>query len=402
MSLYNELLLGDRVSKEKEVLERVQKINRDDFERLCLEVLEKMGFNISGIKSVQGDLLAEASIEREGEMRNFIIKFTRSPEDIDSEVKNLKGFLSPSTNGLLFTTDKIESEAYPDERIEIVGGKKLYQLLEKFNLLSTLARFEKEGVNSEKQEDFIEKGDKHLSNEEYQKAHQFYEKAGEVGDNQALPLYKKGEVFISRGKYEKAIEVLKKSLEINPKKVDRWLLLGDTYDSLDKTEEALDAYNKALDLKKDRLDALKNKGRLLYKMKRYDEAILCFEDILSIDSEAKEVWNNKALCHLRNGEYDDSLESINKALSIEPRFEEALLNKALIFEKMGNIEKALEVSNKLVEYFPNESEYHYVKGAYLNELDRYDEALEQMNRALELDPDNERARVAISDIERKT
>jgi len=367
------------LSERKEVLDAVKKINRDDFERLCLKVLEGIGFEISNIKSVSGDILAEGMIQRESEKKNFIIKFTRSCDDISSEVKSLKSFISPSTEGLLFTTKKIEGGLDLDEKIEVVGGIKLYQLLEKFNLLDDLARFKEE--------------DKSAVSER--------ERTTESGENKALEFLKKGETFLERGDHEKAIELLKKSLEIEPNEVKGWGLLGDSYDAADRKEEAVEAYNKAISLGGKDLEVLKKKGRILYEMKRYDEAILCFEDILELDPDSKEVWNNKALSHMRNGEYEESLECINNALSIDPRFEEAVLNKALIFENMGKIEKALEISNELIDSFPDKSEYHYVKGAYLKALERYERALDQMNRALELDPSNDQAKSLRSEIEMK-
>ncbi|MFW5945706.1 MAG: tetratricopeptide repeat protein [Candidatus Natronoplasma sp.] len=365
------------MSKKDEVLDTVQKLDRDDFERLCLKVLEGIGFEISNIKSVSGDILAEGTIQRENETKNFIIKFTRSCEDISSEVKSLKGLISPSTEGLLFTTEKFEGGFDIDEKIEVVGGIKLYQLLEKFNLLSDLDRYKEKKNRIESQ------------------------RAIEDGKNKALDFLKKGEALLEEGKNEKAVELLEKSLEINPKDVKCWILLGDSYDAVDRKKEAVEAYNKAIDIGGDNLEVLKKKGRILYEMKRYDEAILCFEDILELDPDSKEVWNNKALSHMRNGEYEESLESITNALSIDPRFEEALLNKALIFENMGKIERALEISNELIESSPDRSEYHYVKGAYLKALERYGEALDQMNRALELDSNNEKARSLKSEIEKK-
>jgi len=365
------------LSEKNEVLDTVQNINRDDFERLCLKVVEGIGFEISNIKSVSGDILAEGTIQQEGETKDFIIKFTRSCDDIYSEVKSLKSLISPSTEGLLFTTEKIEGGFDFDEKIEVVDGIKLYQLLEKFNLLSDLAKFKEKKKRTANQ------------------------RAIEDGKNRALDFLKKGEAFLEQGNYEKAVELLEKSLKIVPKEVKAWILLGDSFDAIGRKEEAVEAYNKAIDIGGNDLDVLKKKGRILYELKRYDEAILCFEDVLELDPDSKDVWNNKALSHMRNGEYEESLKSINNALSIDPRFEEGLLNKALIFENMGKIDRALETSKELVESFPDKSEYHYVKGAYLKALKRYDEAFDQVNRALELNPSNEQARSLKSEIEKK-
>ncbi|MBS3782290.1 MAG: tetratricopeptide repeat protein [Candidatus Thermoplasmatota archaeon] len=391
------------MNKRKKVLKAVQKMDRDDFEGLCLRVLEDLGFEISNLKSISGDILVEGTIHRKGEMKNFVIKITRSNENISSAVEDLKKLLSPATEGLLITTDKIANDSILDERVEIVGGGKLYQLLEKFDLLSEVEELGKkeEGFKSEKKSDFIQKGNNYLANGDYETAQRFYDKAIESGDNKALAFFKKGELFLGRGKYDKAIKELKNALEIYPNSVEIWALLGDVYDENNKKEKAVKAYNKAIELNENNLDVLKKKGRVLYEMKRYDEAILCFEDILDLESNSKEVWNNKALCHMRNGEYEESLESINNALSIDQKFEEALLNKALIFENMGEMDKALEVSKELVESLPDKSEYHYVRGAYLAELERYEDALIHMNRAVELDPENEQAQMMVSALERK-
>ncbi len=354
------------MTKKEKVLENIQKLEREDFEKLCLICLEKLGIKISNFKAMSDHLVAEGTVKMENMNKDYIIKFSRSINE--NSLEDLKRFLTPSTEGLFLSPEEVQDHLPSEERVEIVGPDKLFQLLNKFDLISK-----------------FDLDDQKLK-----------------ADSKAEKLIQKGKRYLTKGRCEKAIDALEAALEMDPKSTEAWQLIGKSYRFAGQKEEALKAYEKISDLEGKNTDILKEKGRLLYELRRYDEAILCFEQIVDLGYGTKEVWNNKALCHMRNGEYEESLHSIEKALSLDPEFEDALLNKALIYEDMGNIEKALNSIEILITKYPYESEYHFARAAYLRELSRVSEAREALEEALRLEPDLQKAAKLKTELDEKT
>ncbi len=381
---------GDRLIERKECLKALERMSRKKFEKVCIDLLENMGFSLSDVKSFSGDILAEGSIEKEERAEDYVIKCTRSGDEISGELESLEDKLSLKNKGLLLTTRSLDSKKEGNQRIELAGGDKFYRLLDKFGLLSDIKR---ESMEKEKrvEGELIEKGDRYLSKGDYKKALESYEEAISEGNNPALAFFKKGKIFFEKNSLEEAVEAFQDSLDLDPENPDAWNFLAKSYYERGKKERALEIYDKALDYDEDHLEAWRGKGRTLFELEMYEEAVLCFERILEVEPKDAKAWNNKGLCHLRKEEYKEALESINNALSIQPDFEQALLNKALVFEKLEKLEQALTVSEKLIDSSPKKAEYHYIKGAYLEQLERPKEAWDSIQRTLQLDPNHERA-----------
>ncbi len=385
MSIYNVYCAGVRLTDKSEILKAIEEMSRKDFEHLCLACLEKMGFDISDLKSMGGDILAEGSIQREGKIQDYIIKCTRSDDDIKVLVEGLKKILSPENKGLILTTSKIRRRFYSDGDIEIAGEDKFYQLLDNFDLLYDFNI-------KESSYDLIEEAERCLSQGEKNKALKLYDEAIEKGKNEEEAMLKKSELLIEEGKIEKSIQVLNGLLDIDHQNVKAWKMLGDIYHKRGEKNKALEAYEKVRDnSKKKNSSTLKKMGRMYYEIKEYEKSIECFDKILKDDPEAKGIWNNKALVHLRKGEFKKCLENLEKALSIDPKFEEAILNKALTYEKMEEYGKAVDIIDDLIDISSEKGEYHYIKGAYLTELERFEEARDSVEKTLDLDPNHKKA-----------
>ncbi|MBS3816585.1 MAG: tetratricopeptide repeat protein [Candidatus Thermoplasmatota archaeon] len=376
---------------QRECLGTLERMSRKKFEGLCIDLLENMGFNISNIKSVSGDFIAEGTIEREDEVKDYVIKCTRSGEAIPVETERVEKMISGGTEGLLLTTNTSDADLPEEMDVEIASGGKFYRLLKKYNLLSDVKSEKREEEVEEEENEFLEQGDRYLSKGDHEKALDYYEEAISEGDSPSIGFLKKGKIYFEKNSLEEAIRAFQDSLDMDPENLEAWYYLAESYSREGKKEEALDNYDKALDHDEDYIEAWRGKGRTLLDLGMYDEGILSFEKILELEPKDTEAWNNKGLCHLRKGEYKEALDSINSALSIDPDFEEALLNKALVFENLEKIEQALAVSEKLIENRPKKGEYHYINGAYLYQLGRYEKAWKKIQRCLQLNPNHDRA-----------
>lgn len=372
----------------EDCLKSLKRMSRKKFEKLCIELLESMGFKLSDIKSISGDILAKGSVGRgeEKKKEDYVVKCTRSGEDLLVEAEGLKKMMPPDSNALLLTTKQVESNtSIKYDNIEVAGGDRFYELLKNFDVLSQVEG----GLEDKKRKGrLIQKGDDYLSEGNYDQALEFYDQAISEENQPALAFFKKGKIFLEKNSLEKAKEAFQDSLDLDPENPEAWAHLGDIYRKIGEKDRAVETYDKALDYDEDHLGAWRGKGKALYELGMYDEALLSFERILEIEPKECEAWNDKGLCHLEKGEYKEALDCFNSALSIEPGFEDALLNKALVFEKLDKINQALDVAEKLVELYPKEAEYHYMKGAYLKGRGEVEEAWKSIQRCLQLDPNH--------------
>ncbi|GEM_PF-1661369 len=376
---------------QQKCLKNLERMSRKKFESVCIELLESMGFDLSDIKSISGDILAEGNVKRgaEGKEEHYVVKCTRSGDDIEVDVEGMKKMISPRDSALLLTTNRIETELYDEyENIEVAGGDKFYELLKRFDLLS---RIEPEDDLLKIESTLIRDGDEYLYEGDIDTALEYYDRAISEESQPALAFFKKGKIFFEKNSLEEAKEAFQDSLDLDPENPAAWACLGDIYEKTGELEKAIETYDKALDYDEDHLEAWRGKGKALFDREMYDEAVLCFERILEIEPKDEEAWNSKGLCHYSKEEFKDALDSINSALSISPEFEDALLNKALIFEKLDKVQQALRVAEKLVDLYPKTAEYHYIKGAYLEQMEEHEKAWQEIQRCLQLDPNHQRA-----------
>lgn len=328
-------------------------MSREQFEKLCIDLLEKMSFKISTVKSVGGDIQVEASIKRENETKDYIVKCSRS-EDLENEIKKLEKLIDENINGFILSHQRVRKTFNSD--VEVAGLENFYKLLEKFNLLKNLD-LEEEKVVREQIENMMEDA------------------------RQTLEEGKPREAI------DDIIEIIKKDESIN----ESWFLLSKAYKEIESYQNEIEALEQVIKLDEGYLEAWNAKGEAHYNNEDFDEAILCFNKALEIEPESPETWNNIGLCYLKKGDMDEALRALDNALSIDESFVQALMNKALIFEKQGKIEKTTQVSEKLIELKPENLEYQYIHAAYLYKKDEYKRSLESVNKILDLEPDHKDA-----------
>lgn len=333
---------------------RIQSMSREKFERLCIDLLERMGFQISSVKSIGGDIQVEASIERNDEKKDYVVNCSRST-DIDREVKKLEEMVDENIQGFIITHQNVNKRI--DSDIEVAGIENFYKLLDKFDLLDNL--------------DLREES---IQRDEIQK---MMDEAGKT---------------LNEGKPHEAIDKIIKIIKKDERYKESWFLLSKAYHKIESYKNEIEALEQALNIDDGYVDAWKAKGNAHYRNSDYDEAIKCFERLLEIDPESPETWNNIGLCYMKKGQLDEALNSINNALSIDENFVQALMNKALIFEKQGKIDKTTKVSKKLIDIDLEDPKYQYIHAAYQYKKDDYKKSLESVNKVLEYEPEHKEAK----------
>lgn len=97
--------------------------------------------------------------------------------------------------------------------------------------------------------------------------------------------YNKGYALKEQGKLDQAIAAFDKALEVGPEDARIWTIKGNTLLELGQHEKAIDAYNHVLRTFPDNADTIVNIASALIEMGRYDEAIKECNRALEIDPD---------------------------------------------------------------------------------------------------------------------
>ena len=382
------------IDKER-FIEEIEKMSRERFQKLCINLLEEMGFEITSARSFGGDFEAEAEIERGVKLEDFIVRVTRSGGDPEKEIGGLRNVMGSGVRGLYITTSDIDPDFDAPDNVEVSGSEEFYELMKEYDLLEGFDEIESGGhglPSATEISRLMDWGDEFLEKNNYPKAIEYYDEAIEKKPESIKPRIKKAQALLEFGDPERARVTIETVLEKEAENPRGWTLLGSAYHDLGKVEEEIEAYDRALDINEDHVDAWKAKGATLYEEGLYDEAELCFDRVLEVEPKDQGAWNNKGLCLMKKGEYQDALNAINNALSISPDFIDALINKTLVLENQNKIAKALQIVERLIALRPDRPDFHYIKAAYLEATGDIREAHKSVSKALRLKPDHERAR----------
>ena len=378
----------------EELVEALDKMSRERFQRLAIEVLNKMGFDTLSARSFGGDFEAEAELRRDGAILDYVIRVTRSGGDPSKEVEGLKNALGPGVRGLYITTSHIPEQLTDIENIEVAGAEELYQLMMSYDLLSEFdVRDEMErslpsasefGRLMDWGDDFRDKGNP-------KKALEYYDRAIDSKPESYKPRVKKAETLLEMDEPHKAIDEMKDFMEVGIENPEVWVTMGKAYHELERYQDEIEAYDRALDINEDHGEAWSLKGTTLYEQGLYEEANLCFERILEVEPKDVGAWNNKGLCLFKMGDLPAALNALNNALAIDHRYVDALINKALVLENQNKMQKALQVAHELTMIRPVQPEFHYIKAAYHEAVGEIRNALKSVDIALSLKPDYDKA-----------
>ncbi len=374
----------------EDLISTLEKMSRERFHRICLELLENMGFEVSSVRSIGGDFEAEAVRGRTDErVVDYVVRITRSGGRPTKEINALKKVLGPEVIGIYITTSLVDEELKRDDDVDVVGPDEMYELMEKYDVLAEFDEHSKEEralPSASELNRLIEWGDDFRNKHNYHKAIEYYDKAINLKPESLKPQVKKAEVLLEYGEPQKASEVILNAVRMGKESSDAWTTLGKIFHVLEKYDDEIEAYERALDINEDNTEAWNLKGAALYEGGLYDEADLCFDRVLEVEPKDYRAWNNKGLCLMKKGDLDNAQNAINNALTIKPDHIDSLINKALVLEKQNKIQKALQVIDVLISLRPDEAKFHYIKGAYLKACNDMDEAHRSVKKALRLEP----------------
>ena len=139
-------------------------------------------------------------------------------------------------------------------------------LLSKFKKNNLLSSYSNKNIK-----DFLEKGNKHYGQRNFDKALLLYDEIIKVS-NYLSALSNKGRVKVQLGNIKEAIDLFNLVLSIDSNFIYALIGMGIAIQTLHKYEEAISFYDKALEIDPEYINALNNKAKALDFLDRYNEA----------------------------------------------------------------------------------------------------------------------------------
>jgi tetratricopeptide (TPR) repeat protein len=229
----------------------------------------------------------------------------------------------------------------------------------------------------------IAKGDKELSQKNYQAAIIQYSKALTKNPNNFLVNYKRGNAYLYSNILDSAILDFNKFILNDSTSADAFNNRGvaynylGTYDialadfnfaynldtsftealinratayfNLGLTKQAFDDFNKAEKMKDNNTQLYYQRGRLYYYMKNHTKAIEDFSKAIKLGLKNSKIYYNRGNAYFKSEQYEKAIKDYTKVIDLEPKDTEALNNRAVSYEKIGKANLAEKDRNKLKE-----------------------------------------------------
>jgi len=269
-----------------------------------------------------------------------------------------------------------------------------------------------------------EKGEYEAAIREYEQAMQFA--AGHP--NHADLENDLGVAYFSLGKMEEAASHYTKALQINPNDPDAHYNLGLTLQRLERHDEALRHVREAARLNPRHEPAHKlaeslekeaaahrpaivvprlagagdyfTRGNELADAKKYAEAAAHYEEALKLKPDFTDARINLGNALAVQGRLREAATQFREAARLQPNSGDAFLNLGHALTELGELGPAGDAYAKAAALNPRNVEAWIGLGFALARQNKPKEAREPLQKALALDPSNERAKEALTNIEK--
>ncbi|MBL0713450.1 MAG: tetratricopeptide repeat protein [Desulfosarcina sp.] len=133
-----------------------------------------------------------------------------------------------------------------------------------------------------------------------------------------------------------------------------------------------------------------------------EKARMLWHKILASAPDHAEAYFNLGLLHIRSEEYQPAVAAFEKVLSLQPQMADALFNLGYAYAKSGRYDQAVASYTRAAAMKPPyQDEILYNLATVLEIQGDWQKALQKLQIALELNPDNDRARDYLDQVQAK-
>ncbi|MBD3181810.1 tetratricopeptide repeat protein [Candidatus Poribacteria bacterium] len=200
---------------------------------------------------------------------------------------------------------------------------------------------------------------------------------------------------------EEALDEYKEIVEVQPDSATAHTGLGLLYEKQGDLDKAVEEFKTAIQLDPTIAVARINLGAIYMKMGMIDEAIEQYEALVNTEAGSAVIHGRLGDLYRAKGDYTRAEQQFQKALELDFEMHLAHYSLASLYMEQGiKLDKALEHARKAVE-INSSPKFVALLAVLYYEKGMYSEARREIKRALETEPDNERYKAILSEIENK-
>lgn len=172
-----------------------------------------------------------------------------------------------------------------------------------------------------------------------------------------------GTMYESNDQYDKAIEYYNKAYEKDPNLTIIYRI-SKCYSSKGDFNQALNYINQALNMDSTDVDCMVAKSDILSEMDKLDECINQWDKVIELDPESGLYYLQRGWIKKYNGDLDGALEDISMCIVLEPKISTGYIARGDLYTRMGNTELAEADYRKVIELEQKPEDCNAVHYAY--------------------------------------
>lgn len=203
-----------------------------------------------------------------------------------------------------------------------------------------------------------------------------------------LPQIQIGSIFISQKEYERALDQFERLAEKAPNIAPIRTNLGTMYMAHRKYDKALEELKKSAELRPDLPETFVNIGEIYFQLGDGKEAELAYQKAMELDPNLADPYVSMARVKMKRGDLAAAMQDIDTALELQPNDTSSLSFKAIICAKEGELEEAKKLFERAIELSPQDIGHYLNLSQTLLKMKKMDDALAILKIAENKDPIN--------------
>jgi Flp pilus assembly protein TadD len=180
--------------------------------------------------------------------------------------------------------------------------------------------------------------------------------------NSPLPYNNRGNYLLSQEEYKKAIDDFNKALALDPENDYAYNLRGMAFMNQGKFSEAIDDFNKVIELDSGNAIAYVSRGWVHMNEGRNEEAINDFNRGIELDPDYATAYNDRGIYYYKQERYDEAKKDFDKAIALDPGYAEAYFDRANVSMQEKRYREAISFYTRAIETKDNFAQAYYNRG----------------------------------------
>ena len=197
----------------------------------------------------------------------------------------------------------------------------------------------------------------------------------------------RGNAHYKNHDYQSALADYSQAIELDPNYASAYINRGVVYAHLGKPDLALKDYDRAILLDPNNGLAVFQRGITYYDMGDLDRAVADFTKVIEISPDFAEAYSNRGLVYSDQGYYDRAIADFDKTIKLSPRMVEisfTYFNRGHTYYQKGDYKSAMPDLDTAISLNPNYARPYLLRGVIFAELEERDKAISDLQTAIDL------------------